>query len=289
MQDHQDHPQALNRDLLSSFTAFCQRQGIDTSLNRTFHQWGKLVFEGGEVYTFQEEYHEAYEVSQCRLKPVARFDGKYFSPVDDNDQERLASMASSELEYIALNTHKYPLLNNHFWDGWNPLQRNDGHQDIYQHILRVLEMYGKKGSSILVVGCGEGAFLDLLTERGYEAMGIERNGQNVEIALSTGKKVQREALEELPSYGSNGMERDIIFDPGVLSAGVVERSSVERALLRIAERIRTGGYFIHAPFAPSLLCADDLRKHGFAVKAMSVPSNLFTGKLPKQFYVGQKV
>lgn len=267
-----------DRDFYSLLFDFCQQQGLDIDRNSFNNALGKLVFSDGEIYTIEE-----IDVGnqKYRLRPLAIARINELALLNERDIKRIADLDGNDLEYIALNTHMFPVLGDKYWENWSPLNRQDGHEEIYRRILDTLGNY-VSGGKILVIGCGDGSFLEILTQQGYNAIGIDSNKINVEIAISKGRNVQQRRIEEFDG------QFDVVIDPGVLSAGVVERSYVETVLPRISAMIRQGGYLIHAPFSRSLFTSEDLERSGLAVCSMTVPTNLFSYELPKQFYVGQK-
>ncbi|GEM_PF-5877771 len=275
-------PQKATSDKIpySQLFTVCQEQGLGIDQNELRHGLGKIILSDEIIYTI-EDVDEAQ--GRYRLLPIARAQGERINQVRREDFQRIRTARGNTLEYIALNTHRFLLLDGTYWENWNPLNRDD-HKEIYGKILDTLQTSIQRGSSILVIGCGNGNFLSILTEEGYEAQGIDANKKNVEQAIAQGNNVQLKTIEEI----DDGHQVDVILDPGVLSAGVVERSYVKHVLPKIATKIKPNGYFIHAPFSRSLLTSEDLKNSGFEVCNMTIPQNLLTYELPKQFYIGKK-
>jgi SAM-dependent methyltransferase len=267
-----------SKGIFSRLVNFCSQQRPDVEIERINNSLGKLVYSEGEVYTV-----ENVDSQRCRYRliPVAYYNGE-FSGVTDANIHEITELGGSKLEFLALNLHMFSVFPDEKWSGWNPVGQKDGHEQIYQQILRTLQSYTSGGERVLVVGCGEGSFLNTLSKAGYEARGIDPNKRNIEFALAQGRNVQHGKIEDIE------FEVDVIIEPGVLSAGVVDRSYVRLAVRKLASTLSDRGILIHAPFSRSLMCFDDLTANGFDVLNMTVPPNLFTYDHPKQFYVAQK-
>ncbi len=265
-------------DAFLQLVNFCSERR-DISLERVNHSLGLVVHPDGEFYTVED-----VDILQGRYKliPVASYDGK-FIPVSNRDIAMVSSLDGHHLEFIALNTHMFPVFTEGEWDGWDPMKKKDGHEQIYEAILDTLRQYTVGDERVLVVGCGEGDFLDVLSDLGYHSFGIDCNDNNVRTGVAHGRHVQRGRIEDITD------EFDIVVEPGVLSAGVVERPYVLSAIPKLASILPREGLLIHAPFSRSLLSSSDLTDHGFDVLQMSFPENLFTYNQPKQFYVARRI
>ncbi len=270
-----------DRNFYSLLFDFCQRQILDIDINKFHHSLGKLVFSAGEIYTLEDV---DIENRKYKLIPFALSKENDLTRLTAKDIKLLSKLDGNDLEYIALNTRLFPILGDDYWEGWNPLDKPDGHKEIYQNILNTVNNYITKRGGVLVIGCGTGDFLEVLTEQGYEAKGIDSNKTNVKAAVSKGRKVLQRRIEELKLDSPV----DVVIDPGVLSAGVVERDYVELVLPKISAMIKPKGYFIHAPFSRSLFSSEDLINSGLVICNRTIPANLFRYELPKQFYVAQK-
>ncbi len=279
-----------DKSIYSVLFDFCQEHNFWIDRNRLYHALGKIVFSQGEIYTLEEL---NVPIQKYKLIPLA-LSKKDVVPnnLTPNDltiltPEEIASISKlkgNEVEYIALNTHIFPILGNDYWENWNALDQHDGHQEIYKKILTTINHCIRKKSKIVVLGCGTGEFLDVLTEQGYQAIGIDSNNTNVHLALSQGRTVIQKRIDEI----TFDHPVDLVLDPGVLSAAVVERAYVAQVLPKISAMIKPDGYFIHAPFSRSLFSSEDLSRSGFIVCNMTIPQNLFGYERPQQFYVAQK-
>jgi len=66
--------------------------------------------------------------------------------------------------------------------------------------------YFKKGKRIVDLGCGRGEFLELLSEKGLEAEGIDINEEMVEICRNKGLRCHKgDLLEKLADYQDNSL------------------------------------------------------------------------------------
>jgi len=199
----------------------------------------------------------------------------------------LEGFGGNELEYRCIDTSDFPLPE-YVWDGWNPLHSNKltvRHDEIYKELERAVTQYVGDRKKILVTGCGDGSFLDRLSEMGYDAHGIELNSRNVELAHENGRNVHLGAIEDLQKVE----EYDVIIDPGVLSDNVVSEGYTRETLPILFSYLRPKGIFIEAPLARTWITSHLLHQNQLTVMEMTVPKNLFTFQEPKQFYVAQKI
>lgn len=190
-----------------------------------------------------------------------------------------------ELEFIALNESAFPVSENGAWNNWEPMDKPGcAHEEIYSCLMRFLQDFDLGGGRTLVVGCGQGRFLEVLKGLGCEPEGIDPNSINVEAAQAMGRNVQQMAVHEL----SPREKYDMIIDPGVFSALVVSPQYAREQAPRLLSYLKSGGMFIQVPYTPSWINSEILHDAGLSVLNRTVPRNLFGLEYPKQFYVGIK-
>jgi len=82
--------------------------------------------------------------------------------------------------------------------------------------LRQYVPYFPKGAVVVDLGCGRGEFLDLLREAGIEGIGLDSNGQMVDICLDKGLRCRKaDILEGLAEWEDGSLG-------GIFSSQVIE-------------------------------------------------------------------
>ncbi len=208
------------------------------------------------------------------------------TPLDQDKEaleEKISQSKDNDVEFIAHNYALFPIWHPSSWNDWDPLHHEGtSHTQTYDRIFKTIQ--NNKPGRILVVGCGSGGFLSFLQQKGYDAEGIEINEVSVRKATERKLPVRKMALHEL----QDREVYDCIVEPGVLSAGVVERDYSVACLPLLARALRKEGLLIHAPYSRSLLFSADFSSASLTLEAKCIPKNLFSWDYPKQWYLGRK-
>lgn len=114
---------------------------------------------------------------------------------------------------------------------------------IYQEILRVIGALRPPHSDILDIGCGDGTFLAMARDAGFDGLGIDSAEQNIRACTTRGIDA---VCESFPTEKLTGRRFDTI-----VAIQVLEHLSDPISFLRgCAEMLRPGGVLIlHTPNA----------------------------------------
>ena len=111
----------------------------------------------------------------------------------------------------------------------------DNYERLYGYYLKFLKDFDVK--SILDVGCGNGRMLELLSEVGYSAKGIDLSAKMVEIAKKRGVDAEHKNISEV-----TGKYDAIVAVADVLN--YMDKKSLKRFLGYIKNALKKGGIFI---------------------------------------------
>lgn len=111
----------------------------------------------------------------------------------------------------------------------------------YAPFLEVIERHSGAGATALDIGCGRGEWLEVLSERGWRAVGVDVNGAMIADALACGLDAREaDALEHLESQTAESL--------GLVSALHVVEHVPQPYLLKLIEAsfraLRPGGLMI---------------------------------------------
>ena len=112
----------------------------------------------------------------------------------------------------------------------------DEYEELYSSYLEILRSLHVK--SILDIGSGNGKLLKLLEENGYEAFGIERSQEMVNMAQKLGVK---SAVQELSSLNEDSFECALAVGD-VLN--YIPNSDLDTFFTEVARVVKKGGYFL---------------------------------------------
>ncbi len=111
----------------------------------------------------------------------------------------------------------------------------DDYEKLYNHYIKLLKKY--KINNILDVGCGNGRMLEILSEKGYKAKGIDLSEEMVQIARQKGVDATCQNISEIKDK----------YDAVVCIADVLnymDIKSLKIFLENIKNVLKKGGIFI---------------------------------------------
>lgn len=111
----------------------------------------------------------------------------------------------------------------------------DNYERLYGYYLKLLREHDI--STVLDVGCGNGRMLEILSENGYEARGIDLSSKMIEIATQRGVDARHQNISEVKEK----------YDAVIAVADVLnymDISSLKRFLGYIKKVLKKGGIFI---------------------------------------------
>ncbi len=111
----------------------------------------------------------------------------------------------------------------------------DTYERLYSYYIKLLEDFDIK--SVLDVGCGNGRMLEILSEAGYCAKGIDLSKKMVEIAKQRGVDAECKNISEI-----TGKYDAIIAVADVLN--YMDKKSLNKFLGYIKNALKKGGIFI---------------------------------------------
>ena len=112
----------------------------------------------------------------------------------------------------------------------------DEYEELYSSYLKLLQPLHV--NSVLDIGCGNGKLLKLLEKNGYDAFGIERSKEMVNIATQLGVKAE---VRELSSFDMDSYECALAVGD-VLN--YIHDKELDVFFDNVARVIKKGGYFL---------------------------------------------
>jgi len=112
--------------------------------------------------------------------------------------------------------------------------------------------YFRPGGKVLDLGCGRGEFLDLLQKNGIEGIGVDGNGQMVDICLDKGLNCRKgDILETLAKWPDGSLD-------GIFSSQVIEHLPppyLKRLIELCHAKLATGGTLLLETVNPTSVFA----------------------------------
>ena len=124
-------------------------------------------------------------------------------------------------------------------------------ENIFRKRFKLIKSHSRGGiSTVLDIGCSNGVFLDLFTDR--ETWGIEPSGSG-EIARKKGHKIIKDYFENLPAGRQEQLPNDY-FDLVILNHTLEHMDNPKKIIEKINILLKKGGIvFIDVPNFGSLL------------------------------------
>lgn len=236
---------ALTKDIFSSLTRLVELQAaLADAKDKEWDALGSnhvaMIFKSLEWRV--DKLATAYEDVNILMKKFTLLREKLDTLLNLLEERRMPSADQTRELLEPLEDWRYASFENRF----------RGYPEEVKKQQQVYVDHFPKGGKILDLGCGRGEFLELLQENGFQAFGVDLNGQMVDICLDKGLACQKGDIQEKLAEWEDGS-----LD-GIFSSQVIEHLPLPylRTLVETAHRkLSPGGRIILETVNPTSVFA----------------------------------